>query len=58
LLVGAVIELSSSEVARAAAAAVWMLTYERAKAIGLGSAGSRGACRQLCQSLFNLSPKL
>src|SRR5258708_11323938 len=32
-LVGAVIELSSSEVGRAAAAA-WLLTYERARALG------------------------
>jgi hypothetical protein len=35
-LVGAVIELSSSEVGRPAAAA-WMLTYERARALGWDS---------------------
>jgi hypothetical protein len=51
-LVGAGIELSSSEVGRAAAAA-WMLTYERARALGRDPDEAEACADDACDGVLN-----
>jgi hypothetical protein len=51
-LVGAVIELSSSEVGRAAAAA-WMLTYERARVLGRDPAEAEACANDAYDAALN-----